>query len=110
MKLIYVAHPYGGNLDNRKACARIIDNLQERFQNLVFVAGATSIGGSYQETPYHVGLAHCMELLNRCDGILMTGKWKESTGCKAEMAFAQWRGLKIYDSLESLKEEFPCKE
>lgn len=100
MKLIYVAHPYGGDLEKRKACARIIDSMQERFPKLVFVAGVTSINCDYNITPYHVGLALCLELLSRCEGIIMTNGFEDSKGCMAEMAVAKWLGIKVYGSIE----------
>ncbi|MCH4157662.1 MAG: DUF4406 domain-containing protein [Acidaminococcaceae bacterium] len=98
MQLIYVAHPYGGRRDNFNACHENIDKLQQLFPGVTFVAGVTSIGGNYDETPYRVGMAHCLELLSRCDAIIMTGAYMSSVGCQAEEAFAEWRGIKIYEN------------
>ena len=100
MKMVYVAHPYSGKPENKQDCESILQQLQHDYPGYVFVAGVTSINCDYNTTPYHVGLALCLELLSRCEGIIMTNGFEDSKGCMAEMAVAKWLGIKVYGSIE----------
>ena len=47
----------------------------------------------------HVWLDGCLEMLGRCDAIVMMERWRESEGAVAEHEYAMRRGIEvIYDS------------
>lgn len=43
-----------------------------------------------------------IELLNRCDAVLVTPDWERSSGARAEVAHARERGIPVLLSLEEL--------
>lgn len=52
--------------------------------------------------PDEVWLDGDLELLKRCDAVLMTDNWKQSSGARAEHDFALSLGLRIFYSLTEL--------
>ena len=108
MKLIYIAHPFGG-------CPKAVSDVQALIADLhntslpmrtdlepgivnkcVFVSPLLQFGFRYSDTPYVNGLDKCLELLNRCDILLLSGDWEASRGCMAEYAFAKAKGIPIH--------------
>ena len=69
MKLIYVAHPYGGKKDNEVAADVITRMLQKRFPEHCFVSPIHAIREAYDENTteeeYFNGMSHCITLLSR---------------------------------------------
>lgn len=84
MKVIYVSHPYKGSHTNSVLVEKITEKLQKQFPQAVFFSPIHAIKDDYIETDYVLGLSHCIELLRRCDGIVLCGDWKNSKGCMAE--------------------------
>lgn len=118
MKLVYVAHPYGGDEKNAQAVKQIIEDLTEGNHPLlanhtiiamhtsdgipsiellqaVYVSPIHQQGFMYEGTPYLAGLQKCLELLRRCDVLLLCGDWQNSKGCLAEFGFAMARKMPI---------------
>jgi hypothetical protein len=50
--------------------------------------------------PDEVFLNGDLEIVSRCDGIVMVPGWQASQGARAERAFAVQSGLEIFDSKE----------
>lgn len=98
--LIYIAGPYRG-----KTSWQVDENIQNarRWGVAVARAGAEH-GGAYPVIP-HSNTAHfdgeasdklwldgTLELMRRCDGVLLTGAWRNSVGASAEFEAAlKWR-------------------
>lgn len=118
MKLVYVAHPYGGDEKNAQAVKQIIEDLTEGNHPLlanhtiitmhtpdgipsiellqaVYVSPIHQQGFMHEGTPYLAGLQKCLELLRRCDVLLLCGDWQNSKGCLAEFGFAAARKMPI---------------
>lgn len=118
MKLVYVAHPYGSDEKNAQAVKQIIEDLTEGNHPLlvspmvtalhtsdgipstellqaVYVSPIHQQGFMYEGTPYLAGLQKCLELLRRCDVLLLCGDWQNSKGCLAEFGFAMARKMPI---------------
>lgn len=99
-KVIYVCHPYGGELDNVISNAKIMAFLDKNYHNKTFVSPIFCWG--YKDYS-HVGTArkkdmeNCKRLLARCDAVLMTGDWIKSRGCVEEVEFAMFANKKIYE-------------
>lgn len=53
--------------------------------------------------PDHVWLDGDLELLKRCDAVLMTPDWERSSGARAEHAFALKLGLPVFYDVEALR-------
>ena len=61
----------------------------------VYVSPIHQQGFMYAGTPYLAGLQKCLELLRRCDILLLCGDWQNSKGCLAEFGFAMARKMPI---------------
>lgn len=95
MKLVYVAHPYGGLIENSENANIIIQRLYKKYPNTSFVSPIHGIRCGYDEIEPHTGLAYCLTLLSRCDELLLCGDWATSAGCTAEAAFAIIKKISI---------------
>ena len=89
MKIYYVSHPYGGKQENEAKADVIVRALQTEYPDVCFVSPVHAIRCPYNRTDYIQGLDYCLELLRRCDGIVMCGKWQESIGCVTEFMLAR---------------------
>ena len=101
MKLIYVAHPYGGKKENEVEADVVTRMLQKRFPEHCFVSPIHAIREAYNEKTtedeYITGMKHCIALLSRCDAIVFTGDWRHSRGCLIENLVAQNMGIGIME-------------
>jgi hypothetical protein len=52
--------------------------------------------------PDEVWLTGDLELLDRCDAVLLVSGWERSVGTKAEIRHAETSGIEIFRDLESL--------
>ena len=118
MKLVYAAHPYGGDEKNAQAVKQIIEDLTEGNHPLlanhtiiamhtpdgipsieivqaVYVSPIHQQGFMYEGVPYITGLQKCLCMLSRCDMLLLCGDWQHSKGCMAELGYAMARHIPI---------------
>ena len=89
MKIYYVSHPYGGKQKNEAKADVIVQAVQTEYPDICFISPVHAIRCPYSKTDYILGLDYCLELLRRCDGIVMCGKWQESIGCVSEYMLAR---------------------
>jgi len=95
--LVYVSGPYRGDVDENitRAAAAAIQ---------VWEAGHAAIcphlNTAYFDDYCRLGeddyLRGDLEILSRCDAILMIPGWEESEGARAELEFARRQGLLVY--------------
>lgn len=106
MKVVYVAGPIRAEnswlreLNIRKAEMLALD---------AWKAGAAVIcphamGRFYTDDDYPMWIAGDLEIISRCDALLMVNGWDQSLGAKAERAEAMLLGKKICYSLDELIE------
>lgn len=94
MKRYYISHPFTGNEEKNKADAdRIRAALKHANPEICFMNPLGMFGN--KDTDYCTALADAMELLSVCDGIIFCPGWEDSTGCRAEKAFAMQQGIEI---------------
>ena len=107
MKVIYIAGPFRG--PNHWAIAENIRDA-ERAALKVWQMGAVAIcphanTAHFQDAaPDYVWLKGDLEILRRCDGILMLPTYKESHGAKAEMQEALTLGMPVFFDHAQLKD------
>ena len=95
MKRYYISHPYTGDEEKNKMDAdRIRAALKDAHPGICFINPLGMFGN--KDTDYCTALADAMELLSVCDAVIFCPGWEESTGCRAEKAFAIQQGIKIY--------------
>lgn len=96
-KLIYIAHPFGGEPTNTEACEDLVRMLTANFgESYIFVSPVLNFGHMYEHVGYVNGLDTCLDLLNICDGLFLATGWEKSRGCMAEYGFAKGREMKIF--------------
>ena len=88
MRMIYLAHPFGGEQENVDAVEKIIKGLLHKHPDCTFYSPLHATGFFYFEVSYEEGMEHCFEALSRCDELWLTGKWQDSRGCHLEINFA----------------------
>lgn len=107
MKLIYVAGPFRG------ASSWEVENNIRRAETLaleVWRLGAAAICPHCNTrffngaAPDELWLSGTLEMLRRCDAIIVTSNWKQSAGARAEVAFAYNQGIPLFTDIEDLRE------
>lgn len=85
-KQYYICHPfetYGDPKDNLKKEEELVDALKGLYgsKNVEFVR-------PFKLIPHDISrdqaMSQCLELLNKCDGIILAPDWNESEGCRIE--------------------------
>lgn len=94
--LVYVAQPFGGDTDAYKVARRIMRDLIKNYPRVVFISPILQYGYMYEDVKYIEGLEICINLLRKCDRLLLLKGWHESRGCMAEWAAARALGIPIY--------------
>lgn len=106
MKVGYVAGPFRG-----KSHWEIAENIRnaERLALEVWRLGAACIcphsnTAHFQDAaPDHVWLDGDLEMLARCDFVLMTPDYQRSSGATAELKFAQEKRIPVFFDLPTLE-------
>lgn len=102
MKVVYIAGPYRG-----RDAWEIEQNIRraEALSLEVWRAGAAALC-PHTNTRFFQGAADDsvwlegdLELLSRCDAVLMTPDWERSTGARAERDHAEREGIAVFYTL-----------
>ena len=107
MQLAYVAGPYTGANHNEVheniEAARLVAIELWRLGYAVICPHLNSafMSGVVDESVFYEG---GIEMLRRCDLVVLFGKWEESTGTMCEIDEAKERGILVCDGIEGLKE------
>lgn len=105
MKVVYVAGPFRG------PDSWAIEQNIRRAETLsleVWKLGAAAICPHTNTrffqgaAPDHLWLDGDLAIVAKCDAVLMTPDWSRSVGATTEKAFAQARGIPVFDSLDEL--------
>jgi hypothetical protein len=105
MKVVYVAGPFRG-----QHSFAIAENVRraERLALEVWRLGAacicphTNTAHFQGAAPDHVWLDGDLEILRRCDALIVTPDWERSSGARAEVDFAREHRIPVFLSLTSL--------
>ena len=101
-QVIYIAGPY-----RAKGVRTVLENIRAAEAYAIQITAL----GHYHYCPHlnaaffdgiapdEHWLAHGLEMLRRCDAVVLLPGWKDSTGTLQEVADAQLLGLTIYDSI-----------
>ena len=95
LKLIYIAHPFGGLKENVDAVEKIIKGLLHKHPDCTFYSPLHATGFMYSQLTYLDGMEHCFEALSRCDELWIAGDWMNSRGCNMEYGFAKAKGIPV---------------
>lgn len=96
-KLVYVAHPYGGNESNRKKIDVIMENLVLNDASHDYISPIHNFGYVYLTGDnYQRGLDICLSLLGQCDILVLCPEWESSRGCKGEFEYAKKHSISTF--------------
>ncbi len=103
--LIYVAGPYRGDVEANIARARKVAAECYKVGHDVICPHLNS-GGMDKDTGLgdEFWLATTMNLLKRCDAIVLVEGWEKSKGTQAEMDYATKSGIPIFEAVPPLHE------
>lgn len=85
--LIYISHPYANKPENLKETEEICIKLMKEYPNDTIISPIHCFGFAYSEVSYEHGLQMCLDLLSKCDKMLVFGDFKNSRGCTAEVLY-----------------------
>ena len=106
--LAYISHPSGGKecntLEIQKICEILVNN-KYFFDNFSYVSPVHNFGFMYNTLDYETGLQLCLDLLDKCDIMLVFGDYLTSTGCKREIEHCKKNNIPyvIVGDIESLR-------
>lgn len=84
IKLIYLAHPYGGKDENIQSAKKIHELLGGHIFNPVMYYPMLK-----ELYPESVIMELCLDMLSRCDELVVCEGWENSLGCQMEIEHAK---------------------
>lgn len=92
--IYYVAHKYGGDEENVKAAKDLCHALAKLDPENVYLSPLLAFGHlAYNELGYEQELGQCLELMQRCDMLVVGSALSE--GVRREIALARKLGIPI---------------
>lgn len=112
MKMIYISHPYTGDEKNNMQDARQIARQLAKATNgqVLFINPLDTFSHCTGVLDYMPILEQCIELLERCDGVIFCNGWTRSRGCQAEMEKALQAKKAIWFGAEHFLETYAAKK
>lgn len=115
MKLIYVAGPFRAiNPNGKTNCWRVQENIMAAMSLAleIWKAGHAALC-PHANTMFFQDADGCaddvwlkgdLEMLRRCDAVLVTPDWERSSGAREEVAYAHEHSIPVFYNFEILKE------
>ena len=95
MKLIYLAHTYGGKKSNVTKATDLANRLTLEYPHY-HIFNAVKYFYQYKDIFTEAGIQRrYTDMVTRCDELWVAPGWENSAGCKAEIAEATKLGMKI---------------
>ena len=96
MNIHYLSHPFSGDEEKNRAAAEAIQReLQERYPKTLYInpiAQFKALAGM----EYDKIMGYCLELLDKCCAVTMTGGYRASKGCMIELAYARKNNIPVF--------------
>jgi hypothetical protein len=97
-QLLYIAHPYGGDETNKERVQTYLKMLQAKYPEKTLFSPLHNWGyAPYDKEHQHKPMKDCLEVLQRCNALILCGNWRESRGCNQEYAAAYVMDMQIYE-------------
>lgn len=106
MKVIYVAGPFRGPSAWDIECnIRRAEALSLEVWRLGHAAMCPHTNTRFFQNaaPDEVWLQGDLELLRRCDAVILTPDWKRSSGATAEVQYANEQNIPVFESIQELQ-------
>lgn len=104
MKLIYVAGPFRSINPNGKSNSWGVQSNIMRAMAALCPHANTMFFQDADGCADEVWLEGDLEMLKRCDAVLMTPDWAKSSGARKEAAYAMELGIPVLYSIEEVKQ------
>lgn len=101
MLMYYISHPYSNKPENRDKVEAIIRRKVAEDSLNVYISPIHAFGYLYNDVEYWHGMDMCLELLRRCDVMILCPGWELSAGCRAERNYAEGHGIPILTQYET---------
>ena len=100
--MIYISAPYGGKKENKDRIEFIVKTLSIERPFDTFISPVHCWGFMYDTVAYNVGIRYCLELLDKCDFMMVFGDWRSSRGCRLEVEHAKINEIPfiVYEDVE----------
>ena len=100
MKLIYVSCKFGGDKKRVEYCENVIKELIKRdresgINDRIYVSPLHTFGWLFNDVPYEEGLDWCLDLLSKCDTMIVLEDFETSRGCNVEIGYCKSKGIPI---------------
>lgn len=89
MCLIYISHPSKGLPENTAEVEAIVNRLLDDGSPDTYISPIHCFGYLYHNIDATFGLDMCLELLDKCDEMLVFGDWQHSFSCQKEMSYCE---------------------
>lgn len=100
MGLVYLSHPFGGLKDSMFEAGQMANRLQAEIGTngtiLSPIHNFSWLAYREESNGYWEDIFHCIRLLSSCDGMILSGNWKQSFGCCIEYLYALDHKIPVY--------------
>lgn len=95
MKLIYLAHPYGGSVENGIEAVLLEYRMMSKHHGKHIFNAVRYFSYFAGFLPESEIMRNCLDMVSRCDELWAAPGWENSPGCRAEIEEATKLGIKI---------------
>jgi hypothetical protein len=92
--VVYMAHPFGGSYENQIRARNLARSLTKEYPEVTFINPLDNFIYMDRRSEEEI-LAAERCILAKCELLLLTGRWRESRGCRSEKNYAQTQGIPI---------------
>lgn len=94
--IVYVAHRFGGDINNLERAKKITHDLQVAdLENTYICPLLTFSHLQYGEIGYDAEMENCLDLLSVCDKLIVASDFLDSVGVQKEIDFANLVGMEV---------------
>lgn len=105
MFTVYLSHPYTGDEDKNRLIARqIAARIVSEYPDIAVVNPLDALQyAKMTQLSYDEILKIDIELLSRCDAVLVRGDWERSLGCRREVKAAHERNIPVFWNMRDVR-------
>lgn len=92
--VVYLAHPFGGSFENQILARNLARWLTKEYPEATFINPLDNFIYMDRRSEEEI-LAAERFILAKCELLLLTGRWRESRGCRSEKNYAETLGIHI---------------
>lgn len=108
--IVYLAHNYGGKEENIIESMMFASEIEKEFPDFVIINPLLVFANrKYQgsDKGWFEDITRCLKLLAKCEALILSGDWRHSPGCCAELGYAAALNLPTMFYTKEHKLEIP---